>query len=125
MVWEGLNRPDAAAQVGLSDDAAYRAFRKPGVMALYRAECEVLRESTKAGNIRTAVEIRDAAAATAADNRNRLDAAKWLHGEPDGRASVNVSVNVAPGYVIDLSERSGPVIEGEARVMQPANPTTR
>jgi hypothetical protein len=44
MVWENLKRKDAAAQAGLTDPSLRFAFRKPHVMAYYRAELAALRE---------------------------------------------------------------------------------
>jgi hypothetical protein len=51
MVWENLKRKDAAAQAGLADPSLRFAFRKPHVMAYYRAELAALRENLRARNI--------------------------------------------------------------------------
>lgn len=51
MVWQGLNRREAAEQAGLSEHGLYKALRKPQVKALYAQECEVLRLSGRARRI--------------------------------------------------------------------------
>ena len=51
MVWENLKRKDAAAKAGLADASLRFAFRKPHVMAYYRAELAALRENLRARNI--------------------------------------------------------------------------
>lgn len=51
MVWDNLKRKDAAAQAGLADASLRFAFRKPHVMAYYRAELAALRENLRAKNI--------------------------------------------------------------------------
>jgi hypothetical protein len=51
MVWENLKRKDAAAKAGLTDPSLRFAFRKPHVMAYYRAELAALRENLRARNI--------------------------------------------------------------------------
>lgn len=48
MVWEGLNRQEAADKAGLKDNSLYVALRRPEVKAEYLAECEVLRISGRA-----------------------------------------------------------------------------
>lgn len=51
MVWDNLKRKDAAEQAGLADASLRFAFRKPHVMAYYRAELAALRENIRARNI--------------------------------------------------------------------------
>lgn len=48
MVWQGLNRGEAAEKAGLKDNSLYVALRRPEVKAEYLAECEVLRVSGRA-----------------------------------------------------------------------------
>lgn len=59
MVWEGLERKEAAATAGLTDHAVKVAFSKPHVKAFYLGQCEVLRTSGRARNIHTLNAVRD------------------------------------------------------------------
>jgi hypothetical protein len=59
MVWQGLERADAAAQSGMTDHSLREALRKPHVKAHYLELREVLRLSALAKNIHALVEIRD------------------------------------------------------------------
>lgn len=103
MVWQGLPRREAAEQAGLKEHSLYKALRRSPVLALYRSECQVLRESERARNIHRAREIRDAA-----DNMPAVHAMKYIdgdYGEQQQRsnglsASAGVTiriVNVMPG----------------------------
>src|SRR5258708_37862722 len=51
MVWDNLKRKEAAEKAGLADASLRFAFRKPHVMAYYRAELAALRENLRARNI--------------------------------------------------------------------------
>jgi hypothetical protein len=59
MVWQGLNRRDAAQTAGLTDHALYTALTKPHVKAYYLSQLDVLRTSERARNIHALVEVRD------------------------------------------------------------------
>lgn len=59
MVWQGLNRAQAAEQAGLKDNSLYIALRKPDVKRYYLDELDVLRTSERARNFHTLCEVRD------------------------------------------------------------------
>lgn len=59
MVWEGLNRRDAASKAGLKDHALYVALSKPHVKAYYMRQLDVLRTSERARNVHTLTDVRD------------------------------------------------------------------
>lgn len=60
MVWQGLQREDAARSAGLTPNALYAALRKPHVKAHYLSECEILRTSGRARRIHRLEEIAEA-----------------------------------------------------------------
>jgi transposase-like protein len=59
MVWQGLNRAQAAQAAGLKDNSLYVAMRKPEVKRYYLDELDVLRTSERARNFHTLCEVRD------------------------------------------------------------------
>lgn len=104
MVREGMDRKQAAAKAGLTENALYQAFRKPAVLALWNSELEVLRTSARAKNLHRLETIRDQDVNLAAAVR----AVQVLEQTPDGqRGGVTVNVAIAAGYVIDLSHDYG------------------
>lgn len=59
MVWDGLQRREAAAKAGLAEHSLYQALRKPLVRRFYLSELDVLRTSERARNIHALTAIRD------------------------------------------------------------------
>lgn len=51
MVWEGLNRREAAERAGLKENSLYVALAKADCRTYYLAQCEVLRTSGRARRI--------------------------------------------------------------------------
>jgi hypothetical protein len=62
MVWENLTRKEAAEKAGLADPSLRFAFRKPHVMAYYRAELAALRNNLRAKNVHRLDTIADKSA---------------------------------------------------------------
>lgn len=100
MVWEGARRKEAAQIAGIKDHSLRAALKKPHVLAHYRSELEVLRESERARNLLRLCEIRDQD-----DNKGAaVKAIQVLDGDKEQRRT-NIAVNVVmPGIIIDLSE---------------------
>jgi hypothetical protein len=96
MVWEGLNRKDAAARAGLKDHALYVALSKPHVKAYYMRQLDVLRTSERARNIHAFVEVRD----QTGNQMARVQAAKALEQISDEQSQSNQGVRSAPGMVV-------------------------
>ncbi|WP_457663983.1 hypothetical protein [Sinorhizobium medicae] len=106
MAYEGLKRSEAAEAVGLTDHALRTALTKPHVLAYLNQCMEVLRTSARPRALRKMADLLDAKT-----ERIQFEAAKYLDGmdRPShavGATQVNVqvtnTVNVTPGYVIDL-----------------------
>ncbi|WP_025593159.1 hypothetical protein [Agrobacterium tumefaciens] len=107
MVYEGQKRSEAAEAVGLKDDSLRKALIKQDTLA-YLNECmEVLRTSGRPRALRKMIDLVD----EAKTERIQFEAAKYLDGmdRPShavGATQVNVQVNntlnVTPGYAIDL-----------------------
>lgn len=106
MVFEGQKRPEAAEAVGLKDDSMRKALLKPDALAFLNQCMEVLRTSARPRALRKMDELLDAKT-----ERIQFEAAKYLDGmdRPShavGATQVNVqvnnTVNVTPGYVLDL-----------------------
>ncbi|MDI7862544.1 hypothetical protein MRS76_11285 [Rhizobiaceae bacterium n13] len=112
MVFEGNKRSEAAATVGMHDESLRRALTKPNTLA-YLNECmEVLRTGARPRALHKIIALSE----KASSERVSLDAAKYLDGMDRGahqvgatqvNVQVNNSVNVLPGYVIDLTGDSG------------------
>jgi hypothetical protein len=100
MVWQGLNRAQAAEAAGLKDNSLYVAFRRPEVKAHYLRECEVLRTSQRSRNIHRLVEIRDAA-----ENLPAVNAIKTLDPElgMDAERLGRMSNQEQPGLTIIIA----------------------
>lgn len=106
MVFEGLKRSEAAELVGLTDHALRTALTKPHVLAYLNDQIEVLRTSGRPRALHKMIGLLDAKT-----ERIQFEAAKYLDGmdRPShavGATQVNVqvnnTVNVTPGYAIDL-----------------------
>lgn len=105
MVFDGLKRPDAAKAAGMHDDSLRLALRKPDVLAYLNEQQEVLRASLRPRALHTMGELLDSK-----NDSTKFKAAEYLDGQNRGThtvgATVNVQVNntlnVTPGYVIDL-----------------------
>ncbi|ASY64468.1 hypothetical protein SJ05684_c30440 [Sinorhizobium sojae CCBAU 05684] len=106
MVHEGMDRKRAAEAAGVTDETARLALRNPQVLAYLNEEMEVLRTGARPRALRKMADLLDAKT-----ERIQFEAAKYLDGmdRPShavGATQVNVqvtnTVNVTPGYVIDL-----------------------
>lgn len=120
MVFEGKHRKEAAADAGMVDESLRQMLLKPHVL-LYLNQCmEVLRTSERPRSLLKVVQLRD----KAGSERVQLDAAKYIDGMDRGAHQVgatvvnntliNNTVNVTPGYVLDLrpdQHASSPQIE--------------
>lgn len=112
MVYEGLSRPDAAKQVGMTDRAARYALSDRNVMLAYQNCLQILRESEKPKSIHRLAALRD-------QNESKkvsLEASKFLATDEHAGQTINVgvSVRVQPGYIVDVSkhaERSRQILE--------------
>jgi hypothetical protein len=101
MYTEALSRKDAAARVGIADYSLYMALRNPVVMKYWNEWRDVLRTSEGPRSIHKIAHLRD----NAESERVQLDAAKHLDGGDKGAGvTVNVGVNIAPGYMVDVME---------------------
>jgi hypothetical protein len=78
MINTGADYQAAAAQVGMSTYGLRLALEKPHIAAHYRAQCQVLRDASRARNIHRLFQIRDAA-----DNLPAVNAVKALMGLDD------------------------------------------
>lgn len=105
MVHEGMDRKRAAEAAGVTDETARLALRNPQVLAYLNEEMEVLRTGARPRALRKMTDLLDAKT-----ERIQFEAAKYLDGmdRPSHAvgATVNVqvnnTVNVTPGYVLDL-----------------------
>lgn len=103
MVWQGLNRAEAAEKAGLKDNSLYIALRKPDVKAHYLAECEVLRVSGKARRIHRLAEL-------AEQNTNMnaaVNAIRTADAVEDGAHMLGSGMNRAPGLTVVVVDASG------------------
>jgi hypothetical protein len=114
----------AAAKAGMTREGLSKALQRPGVKEYMR---EVIRETLGVGATRAArrmVELVESENAMAGVAASRFLLATGAGVVPPSPPAVHVSVtNQAVGYVIDLSGRpvrpaAGPVIEGEAEVVE-------
>lgn len=97
MVWQGLNRKQAAELAGLKEHSLYVAFSRPHNKAYYLSQLEVLRTSERARNIHRLVDIRDKA-----DNMPAVNAIKMLEQLGDDPAA-NAQRVQQPGLVIMIN----------------------
>jgi len=114
MVWEGLNRKDAAQKAGLKDHALYVALTKPHVKQYYLAQLDVLRTSERARNIHTLAEVRDQTGNAMA----RVQAVKALEQMDDAQVAGRSAQSV-PGLVIQIINNSPSPRTIDALVTQP------
>lgn len=96
MVYEGLNRKDAAAKAGLKDHALYVALSKAHVKAYYMRQLDVLRTSERARNIHTLAEVRD----QTSNQMARVQAVKALEQIDGDEVQGGNRVNSLPGLQI-------------------------
>jgi len=106
MVFDGLTRPEAAEQVGISDNWLYQKLKIPEVLKYYKVQCEVLRIGQRHKNIHKAIALRED---EYSGGKVVIEAMKFLEkdydeGGANGRISVNVLVQ--PGYICDISQHS-------------------
>lgn len=101
LVWLGMDRRDAAQYAGLTDHGLYTALRTPHIKAMLLREYEVLRTSERPRAFRQVVTL----AHGATSEKVRLDASKYIDsgGKADHGVTVNVGVQVQPGYLVDAS----------------------
>ena len=97
MVFEGHNVAKAAEIAGLQRRSLYQMLATPRYAAVYRDLLKVRRESERARNLQRLSEIRDQDA-----NMNAAVAATKVLEGLDAKAP-SVTVNVNPGWVIDMS----------------------
>ena len=95
MVYQGLNRKEAAEQAGLKDHALYVALTKPHVKAYYMRQLDVLRTSERARNIHTLAEVRD----QKSNQMARVQAVKALE-QIDDEREAGRGANSLPGLQI-------------------------
>lgn len=108
MVFEGQTRSQAAESVGVSDEYLRKCFIKPDVLAYFNQCQEVLRTSARPRALRKIIDLSE----KAGSERVALDASKYLDGMDRGahqvgatvinNTQINNTLNVTPGYVIDL-----------------------
>lgn len=115
MVFEGMKRDEAAETVGLAIISLRQAMLKPHNLAYLNEQMEVLRTSARPRALRKMTDLLEAKT-----ERIQFEAAKYLDGmdRPShavGATQVNVqvnnTVNVTPGYVLDLRPEDGQQIE--------------
>lgn len=115
MVFEGMKRDEAAESVGLAIISLRQAMLKPHNLAYLNEQMEVLRTSARPRALRKMTDLLEAKT-----ERIQFEAAKYLDGmdRPShavGATQVNVqvnnTVNVTPGYVLDLRPEGGQQIE--------------
>lgn len=106
MVFEGKKRKEAAEEIGMSDETLRQSLLKPHVLAFVNQCQEVLRTSLRPRALHTMGEL--------LDDKNssvKFKAAEYLDGQNRGshtvggtqtNVQINTTVNVTPGFVIDL-----------------------
>lgn len=99
MVWEGLNRREAAQRAGLTDHSLYVALSKPHCKAYYMQQLDVLRTSERARNIHTLVDVRD----QMSNQMARVQAVKALEQIDDAEAASR-GANSLPGLQIVIMQ---------------------
>jgi hypothetical protein len=95
MIWSGSSRADAAKAAGMTDHSLRCALRKPHVIAFYRRELGVLRESERSRTFHRLCGLRDQD-----DNKNAaVAAARTLEGMTEGERAPGQPV-ISAGFVI-------------------------
>jgi hypothetical protein len=103
IVFEALPVNAASEKAGLSRHGLYKAMRKPPVMAYYRGQLEVLRESAGPAGVAKVVSLMHAAGS----EHVQLAAAQWAAGiqgiAPVQRSEIQHDHRgMAPGMVLNL-----------------------
>lgn len=115
MVYEGLKRSEAAELVGLTDHALRTALTKPHVLAYLNDCMEVLRTSGRPRALHTMIELleskNDSTKFKAAEYLDGMNRSSHQVGATQVNVQVNNTVNVTPGYVLDLRPEDGQQIE--------------
>lgn len=103
MIWDAKPFDEAASAVGLSTRAMRLALKKPAVVALFKAEQQVLLESMGPANIHRLAAIRDKAenmpAVNSAVHLDRMRAETNIHGRSSTSqqsAGVVIHIHAAP-----------------------------
>lgn len=102
MIWDGKPFDEAAREVGLTSRAMRLALKKPHVLALFKAEQQVLLESMGPRNIHRLAEIREKA-----ENMPAVQSAIHLvrmRDEPNNSMRSGTSATM-PGVTIVIHER--------------------
>lgn len=110
MVFDGLNRTQAAEAAGLQDHSVREALKRPHVLAYLNEQMEVLRTGARPQALNRIIHL----TTNAESERVQLDAATYLDGmdrHSNSVGAVNVQVNTSvnvetPGYVIKLNRRA-------------------
>lgn len=97
MVYDGKTVADAATVSGLQRSSLFAMLRQPKYLEAYKGMLKVRRESERARNLHRLAEIRDQDS-----NMNAAVAATKVLEGLDAKAPA-VTVNVNPGWVIDMS----------------------
>ena len=97
----------AAVRMGIKRSTAAYYFRLPGARSFYLQILQDLREGERVQNLHAAVGIRDddEMKKTAAGNRVRLEAVRFLENRDGGitiNNTVGVGVNLTPGYQVAI-----------------------
>jgi hypothetical protein len=101
MIWQGLNRAEAANQAGMAEHSLYVALTRPHVKAYYRQQLDVLRTSERARNIHTLAEVRD----QKSNQMARVQAVKALEQLADDESTARTAAyRFAPGVVIVVAQ---------------------
>lgn len=115
MVYEGLKRSEAAELVGLTDHALRTALTKPHVLAYLNDCMEVLRTGLRPRALHTMGELleskNDSTKFKAAEYLDGMNRSSHQVGATQVNVQVNNTVNVTPGYVLDLRPEDGQQIE--------------
>jgi hypothetical protein len=107
-----MTLPDAAVAMGIKIGTARAYMHLPASRHLFMQLCTAIREGEIPANLRAAIEIRDSKkmAESAAGNRARIEAARYIErgGDKAGGVTVNVGVgiqtNITPGYRVVIPE---------------------
>jgi hypothetical protein len=100
MIWQGLNRTQAAKLAGLNDHSVRCALRKTHVLSFYHAELAALRTSLRARNTHVLAGITEESDNDAA----RVKAVQVLEGMSDQAMSGGFGARPRAGWAIDLTE---------------------
>lgn len=106
---EGATWKEAAAAMGIGHTTARTYRQYPAFKPHYLATLAEMRDGERGRNLKVATVLRDEGAkeASAAHRRVAIDAMRFIE-DRDGPANVNVNVglgvNVAPGYIVDVSQ---------------------